>query len=438
MKLFQLHPNIQLRLAVEFLTTLATMTVLPFVAVYFASRLGATIVGFMLMVIVVVGVCGGFMGGFYSDKIGRKKLLIAADAATVVMYVCIAFVNSPWLDLPYVTFLFFVIALFFSGIMMPVAQAMIIDVSTEENRKMIFTLFYWAMNLAVAVGGIVGAFLFEDYHFELFLGVAGISLVSLLITAFWITETYHPEGAETGQENHQEKDSGGLKLMLSSYGGVLKDKIFVVYVIAGLLLATLESQLTNYIGVRLDEHISSQVLLTFGSFDFRVDGLKMLGFLQTENTLFVVAFAVVIGMLMKRFADHWVLYIGIGLFASGYFVLGFSLNPWVLFIAMLLVSIGEVMYAPVKQTYLAGIAPENQRSSYMAVNGLTGNGAMMIAAIFVTLGAVLPYWAIAGSFLLMGAASVFLFHRIMPGLNERRGLSNDSLNETDEGVSFEH
>ncbi|HEX7064877.1 MAG TPA: MFS transporter [Bacillales bacterium] len=436
MKLFQLPLNIQLRLVVEFLTTLATMTVLPFVAVYFASRLGETIVGFMLMVIVVVGVCGGFMGGFLSDKIGRKKLLIAADVATVVMYVCIAFVNSPWLDLPYVTFLFFVIALFFSGVMMPVAQAMIIDVSTVENRKLIFTLFYWAMNLAMAVGGIVGAFLFEDHHFELFLGVAGISLVSLLVTVFWITETYHPKGNQAGQENYQEKNSGGIRLMLSSYGHVLKDKIFVVYVIASLLLATLESQLTNYIGVRLDQHISSQVLFSFGAIDFRVDGLKMLGFLQTENTLFVVAFAVVIGMLMKRISDHWVLYTGISLFACGYFVLGFSLNPWILFLAMILVSVGEVMYAPVKQTYLAGIAPENRRSSYMAVNGLTGNGAMMIAAIFVTLGAVLPYLVIAGSFVLMGATSVFLFHRIMPGLNERSGLLNDSLTEKSEEASF--
>ncbi|HET7577697.1 MAG TPA: MFS transporter [Bacillales bacterium] len=436
MKIFQLHPNIQLRLAVEFLTTLISMTVLPFVAIYFADRIGQTIVGFMLMSVVVSGVCGGFIGGFYSDKMGRKKLMIIADAVTVVMYVCIAFVDSPWWSLPYVAFVFFVIVFFFSGIMGPVAQAMIIDVSDPENRKFIFTLSYWAMNLAIAAGGILGAFLFENYHFELFLGVAGISLVSLLVTVFWISESYRPEKVGAGQESHQEKDSEGVRSMLSSYGNVLKDKIFVVYVIASLLLGTLEEQLTNYIGVRLNEHIPSQVLFSFGSFDFHVDGFKMLGFLQTENTMFVVAFAVGIGMLMKRFSDHWVLYIGIGLFASGYFILGFSLNPWILFMGMGVVSIGEIMFSPVKQAYLADIAPENRRSSYMAVSSLGFYMATMIAAIFVTLGAVLPYWVIAGSFLLMGATSLVLFQRIMSGLNARRDLSNHAFDEKSGGASL--
>lgn len=126
MKLFGLHPNIQIRLAVEFLTTLATMAVLPFMAIYFAGKIGETVVGFMLIVIVLAGVTGGFVGGFFSDKLGRKKMMIIADAVTCLMFLCIAFVNSPWVDLPYVTFLLFVVTMFASGIMAPVARAMMI------------------------------------------------------------------------------------------------------------------------------------------------------------------------------------------------------------------------------------------------------------------------------------------------------------------------
>lgn len=100
MKFFNLHPNVQLRLAVQFLTALATSAVLPFMAVYFAGRVGQTIVGFMLVTIVLSGIIGGFIGGFYSDKIGRKKLMMVADTVTVLMFVCIAFVNSPCTTLP--------------------------------------------------------------------------------------------------------------------------------------------------------------------------------------------------------------------------------------------------------------------------------------------------------------------------------------------------
>lgn len=210
--------------------------------------------------------------------------------------------------------------------------------------------------------------------------------------------------------------------MLSNYVEVLKDKVFVVYVIAGVLLFSLEEQLTNYIGVRLDQEVSPQVLFSLGSFDFNVSGIKMLGFLQTENTLFVVLFTVLIGMLMKRFSDHRVLYTGVALFTVGYFILEMSTNPWILFAAMVVITIGEIMYVPVMEAYLADIAPEDKRGSYMAVNELTMYGAMMIAAVFITLGGFVPFWAVAGLFLFMGCSSLLLFRYIVPVLNSRRNL----------------
>lgn len=416
MNFFQLHRNIQIRLAIEFLTTLASMTVLPYLAIYFTNKIGQTTVGFVLIAVVLSGICGGFVGGHYSDKIGRKKLMVAADACTGLLFVCIAFVNSPWLDLPYVTCLLMVITMFFMGMMSPVAQAMIIDVSTPENRKMVFTMSYWSINLAVAFGGIIGAYYFVPHHFMLFLGFAGISLVSMIITLTAIAETHVPEPKS---DHETSKDSGS---MLSSYTSVLKDHLFVLYVLAGLLLQALEEQLTNYIGVRFDKNIPSQSLFSFKGFTFHVNGIKMLGFLQTENTLLVVATTVIIAALIKRYSEKWVLYAGIAFFTIGYFVLGISLNPWILFAAMVVVTLGELLYVPVRQADLAEIAPKDKRSSYMAVNGLVYYLAMMIAAIFVTLGVFLPFWVIAGFFLAMGIISLYLSHRIMPGLERRREL----------------
>lgn len=421
MNFFHLHPNVQWRLAVNFLTNLTTAAVLPFMAVYFAGRLGNTVVGFMLMVIVLSGIAGGFTGGHYSDKTGRKKLLIVADTVTVVMYVCIAFANSPWYNSPFVTFLLFIIAMFASGIMGPVAQAMIVDVSTPDNRTFIFRISYWAMNLAIAIGGVVGGFLFKAYHFELFLGVSAISLVSLLVTIFLLSESYFPQKV-SGEKNTSQKASGGLRSIFSGYGVVMKDKIFMFYVISGVLLLSLEQQLTNYIGIELNQRVSPQVLFSIGSFQFHVDGIKMLGFLRTENTLFVVLFTVLVSVVVKRFSNHWVFYIGAGLFSIGYFMLGMSANPWILFIAMIVISTGEVMYSPVKQTYLASIASGDRRSSYMAVNGLSFYVAMLVAAMFVSLGAIVPFWVTSGLFLVMGGASLYLFHRILPGLDERKRL----------------
>ncbi|HET7615393.1 MAG TPA: MFS transporter, partial [Bacillales bacterium] len=347
----------------------------------------------------------------------RKKLMAAADVMACLTFATIAFLNSPWFDLPYASFALFVVNMFFSGILGPVAQAMIIDVTDSQDRKFVFAFSYWAINLAVAVGGVLGAFLFPNHHFLLFLSVSGIYLLSLATTLIFIKESYFP--AETAKEGEGEKGEGILAIF-KSYAAVLGDKLFMVFVMCGILLFSLDQQLTNYIGVRLGEHVPSQTLFSFDSFHFRVDGFKMLGFLQTENTLIVVAFTVVVGLLIKRFSDHGVLYAGIGLFTIGYFMLGLSADPWVLFAAMAVVSIGEVMYIPVMEAFLADIAPDDKRSSYMAINKFTFYGAMMIAALFVTLGGILPFWVIAALFLLMGGASLYAFHRIMPGLKKRQ------------------
>lgn len=152
------------------------------------------------MVIVLAGISGGFIGGFYSDKIGRKKLMIIADSVVGLMFVGIALVNSPWYNLPYITFGLFIITFFFSGIMGPVAQAMIIDVSSPDNRKFVFTMSYWATNLAIAFGAVIGAYLFKSYHFELFLGVAGVSFISLVITILFISESYIHEKTPSEEE----------------------------------------------------------------------------------------------------------------------------------------------------------------------------------------------------------------------------------------------
>lgn len=57
----------------QFLGSLISMAVIPFLAIYFTQKIGATKTGIILILIVISGVIGGFIGGHISDKIGRKK-----------------------------------------------------------------------------------------------------------------------------------------------------------------------------------------------------------------------------------------------------------------------------------------------------------------------------------------------------------------------------
>lgn len=311
MKLKDIHPNIKLRLAMQFLGSLISMAVIPFLAIYFAQKIGATETGITLIIIVISGVIGGFMGGHISDKIGRRKIMIYSELGILISYLFIALCNSPWFNLPYITAAFFLINMFCGGMFQPAAQAMIIDVTSLESRKLVFTISYWLGNLSTAIGGILGAFLFKNYLFELFIGISLISLLSVFITIFFITETYLPEPSTKTSTTPKKEFS--LVEMFQTYSTVLKDKLFMFYILGAILIFTLEQSLSNYIGIRLEKDIPQQSASVFG-IDFIVDGTKMLGFLRTENTILVVLLSSIVLFLFKKWSDRWTLVTGMSIF----------------------------------------------------------------------------------------------------------------------------
>lgn len=406
MRFRDFHRNIQIRIVVQFLITLATTMFLPFLAIYFAKAIGELMTGIFYIVVILSGVIGGMVGGHISDQIGRKKLMILSELFIGLSYAAIAVVNSPWLEKPYITISLFIVNMFFSGLFLPAAGAMIIDVSTVDNRKYIYSISYWANNLAMALGGVVGAFTFTAHRFELFLIITMVSFSSLLTTIFFISETYIPV-KNTSIESSQKSS------IFHTYKKVLQDKTFLMYIVASLLILSIEQQLTNYIGIRLEKEMVTQTLLSIQNWSLEVDGIKMLGFLKTENTIIVALAAGLVIKLTKSLRDSISFQTGALIFTVGYAITSLSTSPWILFIAMLVATIGELMYVPIKQAYLGNLAPDDARSSYIAIDGLTQYCSMIIGAIFITLGAFLNFWMISFIILIMGLTGMFCFLRVI-------------------------
>ena len=414
MKIRDIHPNLKLRLAMQFLGGLVSMAVIPFMAIYFAQKIGATQTGIILVLIVISGIIGGFIGGHVSDKIGRRKIMIYAELGIMATYFFIALFNSPWFDLPYVTAAFFVFNMFAGGMFQPAAQAMIIDVTDSDSRKLVFTISYWLGNLATAIGGIIGAFLFKSYLFELFLGISGITLLSVLITIFFISETYSPEPstAESKSSSHA---------MVQSYSSVLKDKLFMFYIIGAVFIFTLEQSLTNYVGIRLERDIPEQQTSLFG-IDFTLDGTRMLGFLRTENTILVVLLSAFVLFLFKKWKDRWTLVVGMFIFSVCFSAFAFTNNILFLFILSFVGTIGELMYVPVKQAMIGDLAPSNARSTYMAFYSLTFYGAMIIASLLIIVGEWVSPLMMGGILLILGLAGTGLYYSITKTLEAKEKL----------------
>lgn len=418
MKFRDFHPNIRIRIIISFFGGLMSVMVMPLMSVYFSERLGLGLTGFLLFLNVVAGVFSGFYGGYISDRIGRKSLMVIAEAGMLASYAVAAFSNSPWFDSVWLTYISIMAINVCWGFFGPSSDAMMLDVSRPEERKYIYSIQYWSNNLSTAVGGMIGAFLFRDYLFELLVALTAMGVLSTTATMLFIRETLSGELIAQKQAN-----AAGWRDLLRSYRTVMRDRTFIIFVAASMLFVSVEFHLGNYVSVRLAEQMPVQKLFDWFGRSVMVDGLTMIGSLRTENTLLVVLLSLVVKQLLGRLRDTHMLYGGLTLYVSGYAFISYSEQAWPLIIAMLLATLGEVIYVPVKQAFLGDIPPKEARSTYMAVFGLNYSGAWMISSLMVMVGGLLPPSVVGLLVFACGAAGTLMMVSIMKDLRSRRATA---------------
>lgn len=427
MRFRDFHRNVKLRIGLSFLSGTANNMVLPFMSIYFSGKLGDTSAGLVVILGILAGIVAGIVGGYYADRIGRKKLMLTAEMGWMFCFMGMAVANSPWLTSPWMTFVLMICVSMFWGVHGPANDAMLLDVTAPDIRKYMYAIMYWMNNLSFAIAGIAGAFLFKSYLFELFVGLSVIGLISLIMTYFFIHEVYQPQPVidriGVGSKLH-EKTS-----IWSNYKQVLSDKTFMIFTAASLLLVSVEFHLGNYVGVRLEKEMVSAPIIPWMGSSWTVDGLKMLGFIRTENTVLVVVLSVLMGVLMRRFSDSKVLFAGYTCYILGYSYLAYSNQPWLLLLSMFIATVGELMYVPIKQAYLGNIAPDHARSSYMALFGMVYKGATLLGGLGVILGGWMPSWLMATLIAISGIIGMGMFYAILSQLEERKEKAEMSHRE---------
>lgn len=415
MKYADLHPNIRIRIITDFFTDLTQKSIIPFMAIYLSIQIGAGVAGILLTFNIMASIIVGLWAGYWSDRIGRKKLMVIAQTLQVVALLCLAIANSPWMDSIIVTCLMFLLSSLSSGITVPIANAMIVDVSSEHERHYVHGLQYWTTNVAVTFGALMGGLFFESFRFLLFSLVCLESMITLFILVFMIQETMDKRAySATGQskDSHpsnrlMEADAPIQRNILKTYWTVFQDKRFMIFFTATVLAVSLEFQLDKYIAVRLKSEFTAQL---FGS---DISGLHMFSLIVVINTVLVALVAIPFSRWIGRFQSRSIMTVGMLLYTAGFTVLAFSNWAWLLISSAILLTIGELMYTPVRQVMLAGMIPDSDRAAYMAADGLSYNVAALLGSLGLTIGAFLPSYAMAGLYVLMGLGALIFFRMLL-------------------------
>lgn len=401
MKYADLHRNIKIRIITDFFTDLTQKSIIPFMAIYLSVQMGAGWAGVLLTVNIVSSMIAGLGAGYWSDRIGRKKMMVIAQCVQVFALFVLAAANSPWLNSVELTCIMFFLSSLSSGITVPIAGAMIVDVSSEHERHYVYGLQYWTTNVAITFGALMGGLLFDSFRFILFSLVFMESLLTLFILLFFIQETM-----ERAEKTGSVQTVAPVKRnMLRTYGSVLRDRKFMVFFTASVLAVSLEFQLDKYIAVRLKSEFSAQL------FHWNISGLQMFSLILAINTVLVALVAIPFSKWMGRFQSRSIITVGMCLYTAGFAVLAFSNWALLLIGSAVLLTIGELMYSPVRQVLLAGIIPDSDRAAYMAADGMSYNVAALLGSLGLMIGAVLPSYGMASLYVIIGASALVFFRQ---------------------------
>ena len=141
------------------------------------------------------------------------------------------------------------------------------------------------------------------------------------------------------------------------YGKVLRDRLFVLFLLAGMLVGLVGMNLFTTLGVYLRD-----------TFDMPEQGY---GLLLAMNAMLVVIFQIPVGRRAERYPPMIVMGIGSALYGIGFGMFAFVSTVALFAAAMFVLTVGEMMIVPVSQAVVARLAPEAMRGRYMAIYGMS-------------------------------------------------------------------
>jgi MFS family permease len=299
----------------------------------------------------------------------------------------------------------------------PVLVAAIHRYSNTAQRSIAFSIFYALMNVGFLVGSLVFDFVRErlgEPHGHLALPLIGVELTTyrVLFLASFIFELMLLPIVHFGIREGVEATDQGLKITPGKpkcFGQKMGSALFLsarnaakdsVRIFSGLWGQPGFYKFLAFLAlaafVRL---IFIQMYYTYPKFGIRELGPGApIGRLWAINSILIIVIVPIVGALTQRIAAYRMVTIGSAVAAAsvyvmalppawfeplaqsflgqwvGHFYLGLdgTINPYyvIIFLYVVLLSVGESIYSPRLYEYAAAIAPKGQEASYMAVSYL--------------------------------------------------------------------
>lgn len=383
-------PRFWVLIVVTFIDAIGGALVFPFFALYVTQRFGVgmTDVGKLFALFSVTGVLGGVIGGALADRLGRKGMIIFGVLASGLSSLLLGLAGSYAALFPIV----FAVGVF-SNAGGPARQAMVADLLPERQRADGYGMIRVAFNLSATIGPALGGLLAARSYLLLFVSDAVISLIAAVMVHFLLSET-RPRWIQSEKPENMVQTFGG-------YGRIFRDGAFMAFTLACTLAALTYVQLPTTLGVYLR--------------DFHGISLRGYGYIMSLNAILVVLFQFSTTRRVRPYPAMLMMALGAALYAIGLSMFGLFETYGFFLLAMVIVTVGEMIIEPVSQAAVSRLAPQDMRGRYMAFFGINWVTASATGPLLA--GVILDHfdprwlWYISGLIGLLGVAMFLMLHR---------------------------
>lgn len=337
------------------ISTTGTSMIWPFIMIYSSQKLSLplTAVTSLMTINALTSLLASVVAGSLVDQFGRKGIMTIGLFGQAIAYL---------LYIPAQQFWLFALLMGLSGLFGPLyrvgSDAMLADIFGPEDRAQAYALVRMGRNIGVALGPVLGGLVIAiSYNVGLYAAAIALSIFGL-ITAFFLKET-NPQGGK--------QSSASLREQLLVFKEALRNGHFSRMMVAYTLMEISSTLVWGFLAVYLKTN-------------FSINEARY-SWLPTTNALMVVFLQVFITRRTRRKAATKVMPIGALFYAAAMLIIALSNSYWVFWLAMVVMTIGEMITAPTATVYITNLAPENQRGRYLGVFGLTWNVAMSIGPL---------------------------------------------------------
>ncbi len=319
----------------------AGVMVVPFLSKYLNENLHFSLkeVGWILIGFGVGSVCGSWLGGKLSDKIGFYKIMLFSLFVSGIILIFLQYITSFW-GLCFGLFVLMLIADMFRPAMFVAIGAY----ANPENRTRSLTLVRLAINIGFAAGPAIGGLVIMTFGYSGLFWIDGLTcIISIVIFGLLVKEKKKLLDLNIEVQKKLQVDS------------VFKDKPFWIFLSACFISGVLFFQLFTTIPLYHKSQFNLTELQT--------------GLLITLNGLLIFLLEMPFVSYVERKKINKLKVCGWGLLLMSISIALLMINSWsgILIVMMVFMTIGEMFLFPFSNSFALSRAPKGHEGRYMAI-----------------------------------------------------------------------